>query len=108
MGIITIRRLREFWEYEPDAKGPLTHWYKWAKSARWRTFVDTRQTFRHADLVKENSGNTVTIFNVGGNKYTLITAVHFPKTAQQMEGRVYILSVLTHADYDEGAWRLEL
>ena len=108
MRIISRKRLRDFWEYEAAAEAPLRHWYKVTRQARWRTFVEARQTFGHADQIKVNSGNTVTVFNAGGNKYRLITAVHYPKTAHQKEGRVYILRVLTHAEYDDATWRLKL
>jgi len=39
------------------------------------------------------------VFNVGGNKYRLIAIVSYPK------GKVYIQHVLTHKEYDRGAWK---
>lgn len=35
-----------------------------------------------------------TIFDVGGNKFRIITAIHYNRE------RVYVRKVLTHADYD--------
>ncbi len=39
------------------------------------------------------------IFDVGGNKYRLIVAIHYNT------GRVYVRNVLTHAEYDRGKWK---
>ena len=39
------------------------------------------------------------VFNIGGNKYRLITAIHFNRR------KVYIRHVLTHQEYDRGAWK---
>ena len=40
------------------------------------------------------------VFNIGGNKYRLIAAIHFNR------GRIYVRHVLTHQDYDRGAWKI--
>ena len=39
------------------------------------------------------------MFNVGGNKYRVIAFVHYRHKA------IYIKDVLTHKDYDKGAWK---
>ncbi len=39
------------------------------------------------------------VFNIGGGKYRLITSIHFNR------GKVYIRNVLTHREYDRGAWK---
>ena len=39
-----------------------------------------------------------TVFNIAGNKYRMITVIHFNT------GRVYVRRILTHAEYDRGAW----
>jgi mRNA interferase HigB len=39
------------------------------------------------------------VFDVGGNKLRLIAAIHFNA------GKVFIRAVLTHKDYDKGAWK---
>jgi mRNA interferase HigB len=38
-------------------------------------------------------------FNIGGNKYRLITAIHYNRK------RVYVRHVLTHKEYDRGQWK---
>jgi len=60
------------------------------------SFTDSelRTTFPSADWVEG-----LIVFNIGGNRYRLIAAIHFNRK------RVYIRYVLTHEEYDQGAWR---
>ena len=44
-------------------------------------------------------GNTVYVFNVGGNLYRVVAAVHFNTQ------RVYVLRVMTHREYDSSDWK---
>ena len=90
MHVITKRTLREFWEKYPDAETPLLNWYKVADKADWTNLVDVRKDFPHADLA-----GVCTIFNIGGNKYRLITKVYYPSK------KVLIRFVLTHAEYNK-------
>jgi mRNA interferase HigB len=41
------------------------------------------------------------VFNLGGNKYRLVAAIHYNR------GVAYIRHVLTHAQYDRGKWKEE-
>ena len=86
----------------PDARVPLCRWYDLARNSQWHSLTDVRSSMRATDPVSVASGNTVYVFNVGGNNYRLIAAIHFDK------GRVYVLRVLTHADYDRQGWRDDL
>ncbi len=43
----------------------------------------------------------VIVFNLGGTKYRLITALHYDR------GIAYILRFLTHADYSKARWKAE-
>lgn len=65
-------------------------------------FADVRRTYPSADKVKVASGNTVTVFNIGGNKIRLVTAIHYNTQT------VYILRVLTHQEYDKEGWKRQL
>jgi mRNA interferase HigB len=42
------------------------------------------------------------IFNIGGNKYRLITAIHYNTR------KVFVLRFLTHAEYDSRGWKEDL
>ena len=41
----------------------------------------------------------LTVFNLGGNKVRLITAIHYNRR------KVYIRAVLTHEEYDQNRWK---
>ena len=60
----------------------------------YESFDSLLRTFPSADQVKD-----LVIFNIGGNKYRLIASIHFNR------GKVYIRHVLTHRQYDQGAWK---
>ncbi len=57
-------------------------------------FNELRATFASADFV-----NGLTVFNIGGNKYRLIAAIHYNRR------KVFIRAVLTHEEYDRGKWK---
>jgi len=102
MRIISRKRLKDFWEQSPAAKAVLEQWYKVVKSTHWTHFAELRRTFNHADLSITDKGHSVVIFDVGGNKYRIIAAVHYDR------GICYILRVLTHKQYDTNRWKKEL
>lgn len=99
MHVITRKRLLDFARTHPDAAEPLDRWYRVAKAARWTNLADVRRTFPHADPVIVKSENVVTVFNVAGNKYRLATAIHYNAR------RVYVLRVMTHAEYAKDRWK---
>ncbi len=102
MRVIKRLALQRFWEQWPAAEVPLTNWYRDTRHARWRNFADVRATFGQTDLAKVASGNTVVIFDIGGNKFRLIVRISYEK------GTVYVLRVLTHKDYDKELWKRQL
>jgi mRNA interferase HigB len=98
MRIITYKRLSEAAVQYSAARSKIDFWYSVAVAAKWTNFVEARATLRHADQVKVKSGRLVTVFNLG-DAFRLITAIHYNRE------RVYILRILTHADYDKGGWK---
>ena len=91
---ITKRRLREFWERIPEAESPLSRWYKIVSKAHFDNFGALKEIFHRADKVDQ-----FTIFDISGNKYRVISVIHFDRQ------KLYIRYVLTHQDYDTGTWR---
>jgi mRNA interferase HigB len=94
MHIISRKALRLFWEQHPDSKMPLARWYKIVHHTRFQNFGELKATFPAVDKV----GDWI-VFNIAGNKYRLITVIHFDR------GKVYIRQVLTHQEYDKGSWK---
>jgi len=99
MRIISRKRLRDFAQRYPDAAEPLQKWQRLFREAEWENLQDVRRVYRHADTVTVASGNTVTVFNIGGNKYRLIVAIHYNRQ------RVYVLRLLRHAKYSKDFWK---
>lgn len=94
MRIITKRRIIEFSEKHPDSASALNIWYKIISQSDYHSFNELRKTFPNADVV-----NNLTVFNIGGNKYRLIAAIHYNRKI------VYIRHVLTHNEYDKNKWK---
>ena len=63
---------------------------------------DVRRSSGSADEVRVGSGRTVVVFNIGGNKYRLITAIYY-----NMD-KVFILRFLSYRQYDQNKWKAEL
>ena len=68
------------------------------EEAQWSNWSQLKSTFGKADLVRTGI-HTYVVFDIGGNKYRLITIVNF-------KGQVVIVEVaLTHREYDKGKWK---
>mgnify|MGYP001564200660 CR=1 FL=1 len=102
MELITVRRLFEYMDDYPRAENSIKRWILLAKCAKWKNHIEMRQTFPDADPVRVNSGRTVTVFDICGNHYRMIAAIHYDRQ------KTYILRFLTHKEYDEGTWKKEL
>jgi mRNA interferase HigB len=102
MRIISRKTLRNFWERYSDAEEPLKRWYESTRKAKWSNIVEVRKDFPTADSLKLSNGKVVTIFNIRGNNYRLISAIHFDKQ------RVFALQILTHQEYDKERWKEQL
>ena len=99
MHVISRKALRQFALRHPEASGPLDRWYELAAHARWGSIRDVRRACQQADAVRVVSGHEVTVFNVGGNKYRLLAAIHYNRQ------KLFVLAVLTHAEYTRGGWK---
>ena len=99
MRIIKRAMLVAYAQRNPQAESGLRHWHTVAKAARWTSLQEVRATFPHADGLTVRSGRTVVVFNVAGNKYRLITAIHYNRQL------IFTLKVLTHGEYGKGKWR---
>ncbi|MDP4028044.1 MAG: type II toxin-antitoxin system HigB family toxin [Gallionella sp.] len=89
MRVIAISTLRDFWAKHPQAETPLRSWYADASRAIWKTPADIKAAHRNASFV----GSNRVVFNIKGNDYRLIVAVHYNR------GMMYIRFVGTHAEY---------
>lgn len=99
MRVISLKLLREFWGLHPDAEEPLREWYAATRAAEWTSQLEVRRTYPHADGVQAGNKATLTVFNIGGNKYRLIARIRYDYKL------VNVRWVLTHTDYDKGHWK---
>lgn len=86
----------------PKAAKFLAAWRVIVRQAAWRSLPEVRKTYTSADAVTVKSKRTVTVFNVCGNDYRLIVAIHYKTQI------VYMLRFLTHAEYSKDKWKDEL
>ena len=94
MRIIINSALRAFAADHPMAEAPLQGWRRVIEKNRFANWAELKAAFNTVDKV----GDWV-VFDIGGNKYRLIAYIRFEKQI------VYIKAVLTHQDYDQGAWK---
>ena len=74
MRVISHKKIAEFGQRYPDSINPLNAWYKIVSNTNYDSSNDLRKTFPNADSVGK-----LTVFNIGGNKYRLIAAIHYKR-----------------------------
>jgi mRNA interferase HigB len=95
--LISRKKIREFVKSHPGAtkdRETLLGWCKVVEHANWKQFSDVRATFGTASQV-----GALVVFNVGGNKYRVVARIDYRLAT------VFIRHVLTHPEYDKGAWK---
>lgn len=103
MRVVSPKRLKDYWEGgNANARPSLEEWLRLAMAAKWNSFASIRIDYPKADQVKVESKKTVYVFNIAGNNHRLIAAIHFNT------GVVYLLRIMTHAEYDKNKWKKQL
>ncbi|MEX2543193.1 MAG: type II toxin-antitoxin system HigB family toxin [Trueperaceae bacterium] len=92
MNVIAPRTLREFWERHPQAEAPLKAWQKFMQSSSYANWAELSNDFPSADYISERR---LTVFDIGGNKYRLITFIRYEAQT------VFSKHVFTHAEYEK-------
>ncbi|GHU06598.1 toxin RelE [Betaproteobacteria bacterium] len=94
MRIISNRSLREFAERFPEADAALQSWRKAVEKNEFAHWGALKAAFPSADKVGDKL-----VFNVGSNKFRIAAGISFPAQI------LWIKAVMTHAEYDKGAWK---
>lgn len=96
MRVISKARLVKFWQAHTNAKTPLTSWYNHVRNKRtiWGSFADVRRDYSSVDKV-----GGCYVFDIGGNNFRLIAKI--------IHECVYVLKIMTHAEYDDQNWVAE-
>ncbi|MBP8020225.1 MAG: type II toxin-antitoxin system HigB family toxin [Agitococcus sp.] len=92
MRVISNKALKDFSVVHPQADIALQAWRLIIESRELGGFSDLKQVFNSVDRVGD-----FYVFNIGGNKYRLIAAIHFDKQ------RLFVRHVFTHTEYNH--WR---
>ena len=87
--MISNKTLLAFSAMHPDAAKPLQLWRKAVEAKSYPNFAALKAVFGSIDKIGD-----FCIFDLGGNKYRLIAAVHFNR---QM---LFVRHVFTHKQYD--------
>lgn len=98
MHVVSQKALKDFVQLHADAGAPLRAWFKLAKHGRYKDLTEFKKTFRSVDYVPVGKRGFY-VFNIGGNKYRLIAAIHFNTQ------KLFIRHILTHAEYSQGDWK---
>jgi mRNA interferase HigB len=93
--LLLSRASRKF----PAARKPLEEWAQTVQASVWTSLQEVRRTYPGADGVAVRSGGIITVFNIGGNKYRLLTSIFYGSQ------RLYLIEFLTHAEYTKGRWK---
>ena len=102
MRIIKVPFLAEAAKKHPKARKWIDNWHSITKEVQWKNIQEVRASYPSADTVTVGSRNKVVVFNVCGNDFRLIVAIHYNR------GIVYTLRFLTHAEYSKDKWKKEL
>lgn len=98
MHLISRKALADFWKVHRDAEAPLRNFFTAINQGTFANLVELKKTFGSVDYVPAGP-HGLYVFNVGGNKYRLVTVIHFNKQ------RLFVRNVLTHAEYSKEEWR---
>ncbi len=102
MRLIKASFLFEATERYPKARKWVESWCAIVKKVEWASIVEVKASYPSADTVKVGSGHNVVVFNVCGNDFRLITAIHYNRKI------IYTLRFLTHAEYSKGKWKEDI
>src|SRR2546426_532029 len=94
--------LDRFERRHADAVHWIAQWRTVVDKASWQSIEDVRRIYPSADGVKVRSGTVITVFNVKGNEYRLLTSIFYQKQI------VYVLQAMTHAEYSKNYWKKRL
>jgi mRNA interferase HigB len=87
--VISNKRLVDFGALHPHATVSLKVWRRCIEANAFPHFADLKAMFGSVDRV-----GGFCVFDIGGNKYRLVAAVHFDRQI------LYVRHVFTHAEYD--------
>jgi mRNA interferase HigB len=106
VNVISRRKLKAFYQEKAERRrhaDAFEGWFKLSRRARWQSFQDAKVLFGQTDTVSDTkSKRTATVFDIGGNKYRVITLIDYVRQT------VLITHVLDHKEYDKQSWKNDI
>jgi mRNA interferase HigB len=96
MHVISLKKLRDFWQQHPSAESVLRRWHTVIENVNFKDFLHIKALFNSADYVPP-----YVIFDIAGNHYRIIVVVQYSAK------RMYVREVMTHAEYDQWCKRYQ-
>ena len=90
MRIISKKKIRDYCKGNAQAELPLVEWYLKFQEINAANFNELKTVFNSVDYV-----NGYTVFDIGGNNYRLITAIHYNTQV------CYVRTIWAHAEYNK-------
>jgi mRNA interferase HigB len=101
--VLNTPALDRFARKHRDAGKPLADWLDTVTRANWQNLAELRRVYPSADGVNVRVAGAavvvVTVFNIKGKEYRLITVVNYAAAVCR------VVEVLTHAEYSNGRWK---
>ena len=101
MEILNVQALQRAIRKYRDAAAWLRAWTVTIQEASWQNLKDAQHQYPSADGVPIKSV-VITVFNVKGNGHRLLTIISYQRQ------QVYIVDLLTHAEYNKNLWKNRL
>jgi len=106
VNVLSRKKLRQLCGAKPERHRhaeAFEDWFKLTRRQKWQNFQDARALFGQTDVASDTaSRRTATIFDIGGNKYRIITRIDF------LRQTVLITHVMDHKEYDKGNWKRDI
>jgi mRNA interferase HigB len=95
--IISKKKIRDYCLANMQAELPLVEWYYKMLEVKASNLNELKKTFNSVDFV-----NGYTVFDIGGNNYRLVAAIHYNKQF------CYIRSIWSHSEYSKSYNQVKL
>jgi mRNA interferase HigB len=100
--IVSEKALKNFADNNAPARPAFESLVRALRKSHWGNLDALREAYPSADEVTVRSRKKVVVLNVGGNNWRVVAAFHYNT---QM---VFILKIMTHAEYSKEKWKQTL
>ena len=90
MRLISVKKLRVFWEKHPKSEKPIKQWVGVIKAYDWKNVNEIKSTLSFISILK----NDRVVFNIKGNDYRIVASFNF------IAGICFLCFIGTHDEYD--------